>query len=139
VTDYLGILPREGVCGRLYLYLRPQAPPIEREQWSVMTWDGKKYHTHGPTVDSLEKLKVYAGTLLWAKDWCWEQCTATNHEENPCVRVEFQYQDGRVQRLTGNAANKWLSNVNGIVSAAQFRYGQSQMKEHPWEFSRKDD
>ena len=133
----LSFLPKEGVSGTLYLYQYPQAPPIEREQWNVLTWDGKQYHCHGDEP-SLEKLRVYADNLLWAKDWPRIECCAPERKINPCIRVEFEYKDGRVQRLTEQDAEDWLKEVNGVVAAQAFRYGQSQMKEHPWVFTRRE-
>ena len=136
--ETLEFLPDEGVAGALYLYLRPQAPPIERSEWNVLNWDGRQYHTHGSAA-SLEELRAFADTLLWAKDWPRYQCCAREQEINPCVKIEFEYEDGRIQRLTGQAAEDWLKDVNGVLAAQAFRYGCSQTKEHPWAFARRDD
>ena len=133
--DILKFLPDVGVAGALYLYLKPQAPPVENEEWGVLNWDGKQYHSHG-SAPTLEKLQAYADTLLWAKDWLRYPCCAVEQKINPCIRVEFEYVDGRIQRLTGQAAEDWVKDVNGVLAAQAIRYGQTQTKEHPWEFSK---
>lgn len=33
--------------------------------------------------------------------------------ENKMVRVEMEFEDGRIQRLSGEEAQKWLTAVNG--------------------------
>ena len=134
----LSFLPRQGVCGTLYLYLTSQAPLVEREEWLIMSWDGKQFHTHS-SQDSLEKLRSFADTLLWAGGWPRIECCATERKINPCIKVEFEYQDGRVQRLTGSAAERWLKDVNGVLATQAIHYGQSQTHDRPWTFSRKDD
>lgn len=133
----LSFLPKEGVSGTLYLYLNPQAPPVEHEDWSVLTWDGKQYHSHG-NEKSLERLQAFADSLLWAKDWPQIRCTALERKINPCIRVEFEYKDGRTQRLTGQAAEDWMKDVNGVLAAQAIRYSQSQVRDHPWKFFRKE-
>jgi hypothetical protein len=57
-------------------------------------------------------------------------------EPSPIVRVEFEYADGRIQRLTGKDAERWLTEVNGVVGAAQLRYGQPQISEYPWTWTK---
>jgi hypothetical protein len=141
-VDELPYLPRTGVQGTLYLYLQPWG------RWGVLTWTDKEFHTHGQTesaplegnVITFNAIQNYADTLLWAKDWPRVICRAVPEKVNPCIRVEFEYQDGRIQRLTGTAAEKWLKDVNGVLAAQAIRYGQTQiLHDHPWEFSRKDD
>lgn len=55
--------------------------------------------------------------------------------DSPLVRVELEFADGKVQTLSGDAANAWLKNVNDILALSQFRSGSPQMKEYPWEHS----
>lgn len=136
-VEILEFLPDEGVAGTLYLYLSPQAPPIEHDEWSVLNWDGKQYHSHG-SAPSLENIRVVAVNLPWAKGWPRYLCCAREQEINPCVKVEFEYQDGRSQQLTGDAAEKWLKDVNAILAAHGLRYGQDQPNKHPWTFSKRD-
>lgn len=138
MTDYLEILPEKGEPKTLYLYLFPQVPPIEEERWYVRVWDGKQYLWQG-SRKSLEELRVYADDLSWAKGWPRVECCVWEELTNPCVRVEFEYEDGRIQRLTGSAAEKWLKDVNGVLAAQQIRYGCPQVPDYPWEFSKKGD
>jgi len=124
-------LPKEGAYGTLYLYHQPWG------DWGAVTWSGNQYHQHG-TKKTLEELRAYADTLLWAKDWPRVECKAATLKMNPCIRVEFEYEDGRIQRLTGEAAQAWLKNVDNIVGGCEIRYGQTQMNDHPWTFFRKE-
>ena len=123
-------LPKQGVCGTLYLYRQPWG------SWGVITWDGRQYHQHGDRK-TLEGLRSYADTLLWAKDWPRIDCKAPTRKMAPVVRVEFEYRDGRIQRLTGEAAETWLKAVDNIVANGELKYGQTQMNDHPWEWDRK--
>jgi len=52
--------------------------------------------------------------------------------------VEFNYKDGRIQRLTGEAAQRWLDAVNNLAIAANLRYSQSQMPDLEWEWTTKE-
>jgi len=123
----MDFLPKQGVCGTLYLYRHPVG------RWHIVTWDGRKYNCNS-TAASLEALKLRADNLLWAKDWPRVECKAPSRKMDPCVRVEFVFKSGRKQTLTGEAAEAWLKNVDDIVAAGELRYGQTQMNDHPWEF-----
>ena len=52
------------------------------------------------------------------------------------VRVEMEFADGKIQRLTGEAAQVWLKDVNGMVDLG--RAHGMHLKEHPWESTHKD-
>lgn len=57
-------------------------------------------------------------------------------QQSRAVRIEFDYSDGSVQRLIGEAAERWLKEVNGVVMAASFRYGrqgQSPLSDFQWQ------
>ena len=53
------------------------------------------------------------------------------------VRVEMEYADGAIQRLTGPPAEAWLEDINNVLAAAQIRYGQSQIETYPWQWTPK--
>jgi len=137
----LPYLPKQGVSGTLYLYLQPWG------RWGVLNWDGKTFHTHGQTeADPIEgnyiafkQIEEYADRMLWAKDWPRVVCRAVPEKINPCIRVEFEYKDGRIQRLTEADAAKWLKDVNGVLAAQQIRYGCPQVPDYPWEISKRED
>lgn len=56
-------------------------------------------------------------------------------DQSPIVRVEFEYADGSIQRLTGPPAEAWLEDVNNVIAAAHIRYSRSQMGDYPWEWT----
>ena len=58
-------------------------------------------------------------------------------EDNPCVRVEFESANGIVRRLTGDEAQRWLKEVNGILAQHSMRYGYTG-GEYAWEIDGKD-
>lgn len=58
-----------------------------------------------------------------------------SEKPSPCVRVELRYEDGSIERLTGEAAEQWLQKMNGLVGLHYVRYGVSPMPEFPWERS----
>lgn len=123
-------LPKTGVCGTLYLYCQPQG------DWAVVTWDGTKYSQHG-TRRSLDEIRKFARTLIWADGWPVVEHVAPTRQMNPCVRVEFEFRDGHTQRLTGDAAEAWLKNVDSILIASSVRSGAPKMDSHPWQYSQK--
>jgi len=123
-------LPKQGVCGTLYLYLQPWG------KWGAVTWDGKQYHQHGEKK-TLEGLRVYADNLLWASGWPRVECKAPTMKMNPCIRVEFEYEDGTIQKLEGEAAEAWLKNANDVIVLSEVRGGLVPMEDHPWVFTRK--
>ena len=125
-------LPREGVHGTLYLYQQ------STDTWGALTWSGGQYHSHGERT-SLGEIIDYADSLLWAKDWPRVETHAATAKMSPLVRVEFEYADGRIQRLTGEHAESWAKNVNNIITLAAIRAGSEPMTEHPWVFTHKDD
>lgn len=133
----LSFLPEEGLHGVLYLYLTPQKPPVEQEEWSLLVWSGKSYVCH-LLAKSLEELHKYADTLLWAKDWERVECCSNEKLVNPCVRVEFEYMDGRIQRLEGADAEKWLRDVNNVLVLGALRHGTSGVGNYPWTYTKKD-
>ncbi len=47
------------------------------------------------------------------------------------IRVEIEYEDGNMRRLTGEAAQKWADAVQGEALFA-FAHGQ-RFPEFPWE------
>ena len=55
------------------------------------------------------------------------------------VRVEFEYADGSIKKLTGDSAVTWLEDVCNVLAAAQLRYGRSQIAEYPWVWTNKAD
>jgi hypothetical protein len=126
----MDFLPKTGVCGTLYIF---RAATL---QWGVLTWDGSSYtqHAQQPT---LEGARDVAATLLWAHGWPMVECVSPTAKMNPCVRVELEYHDGQVQTLYGDAAEKWLKNVDSIVTSTHIRMGASQMENHQWKFSRR--
>lgn len=50
------------------------------------------------------------------------------------IRIEMEYEDGQVQRLTGADAERWLREVNGILAAQQIRYGRTTLSNYEWEW-----
>ena len=61
-------------------------------------------------------------------------------DDTPLDRVEFEYADGRIQRLTGDAAIAWMKDINGPIIGAAIRYGQDQIRsDHPWKWTQRDD
>jgi hypothetical protein len=61
-------------------------------------------------------------------------------DDTPLDRVEFEYADGRIQRLTGDAAIAWMKDINGPIIAQALRYSQDQIRsDHPWQWSRRND
>jgi len=125
-------LPKKGASGTLYLYQTPQG------DWTVVTWSGGRYHCHGQR-DSLDEIKDYADTLLWAKSWPRKEVHSPTKKVSPVVRVEFEYADGRIQQLTGEHAAAWMENVNTIVGMSELRYGSPQMEDYPWKFFNKEE
>lgn len=137
--NQLPFLPEKGVCGTLYLYLQPWG------RWGLVTWDNKSYHTHGQTMkDPLEgnymgfdQIEAYADEMRWAKGWPRVICRAVPEKINPTVRVEFETKDGRVQRLTGAAADEWVKMMNDVLVLSALRYGQdgqTKISDWPWEY-----
>lgn len=62
-----------------------------------------------------------------------------SEKSGPCVRVELEYQDGRVQRLTGAAAERWIYHMNALVGSHHVRYGASPIPgDLPWERTHRD-
>jgi len=59
--------------------------------------------------------------------------------ESPIIKVEFEYADGRVQRLTGTPAQAWLEEVNNIIAQAHIRYSRAPMSEFDWEWTTRDE
>ncbi len=59
--------------------------------------------------------------------------------ESPIVRVEFEYEDGRVQTLTGDSAVAWIKDINNVLVGSQLRYGRSQVGDYPWVWAYKTD
>jgi len=53
-------------------------------------------------------------------------------DKSPIVRVEFEYADGSIQRLSGPPAEAWLEDVNNVMATWQLRYGQ-RGEIYPWE------
>lgn len=54
------------------------------------------------------------------------------HDSIPLVRIEFEYADGTVRRLTGNAAEIWKDRMDSALFMAWIHGVQSGM-ELPWE------
>lgn len=52
------------------------------------------------------------------------------------VRVEMEFDDGKVQRLSGDVAEEWLQRVNGFVTLA-WVHG-SNFPEFKWEEIKKE-
>lgn len=126
----MNFLPKEGVHGTLYLYRLPSG------DWGVVTWDGGQYHQHR-AGDTLEAIRRRADELLWAKSWPRIECKAPTTKMKPCVRVEFEYEDGRIQRLTGDDAKLWMEEVNNVIGLAHLRYSTPPLSDHPWEWDQK--
>lgn len=57
--------------------------------------------------------------------------------EAPLVRVEMEYADGTIQRLTGPPAEAWLEDVNSVIALASIRYGSPPLDKYPWEWTDK--
>lgn len=58
-------------------------------------------------------------------------------DKAPIVRVEFEYADGSIQRLTGPPAEAWLEDVNNVIALTHIRYSRSPIEEYPWEWSKR--
>jgi len=54
-------------------------------------------------------------------------------KDKKLVKVEFTYEDGKVETLEGDDAENWLEDVNSCVFNA-YVHGQ-EMKSHPWKES----
>jgi len=132
----LPFLPKQGAPRTLYLYFQSWG------RWGLRSWNGKEFDTHGQTEsDPLEanyinfkQIEEYADALCWT-GWNRVVCRAGPEEINPCVRVEFEFSDGRIQRLTGQVAEDWINSVNNVLVAQAIRYGQSRVKDYSWECS----
>jgi len=59
--------------------------------------------------------------------------------KSPIVRVEFEYADGTIQRLTGPPAEAWLEDMNNVLAVTQIRSGQPRAETYPWVWSTKAD
>ena len=53
------------------------------------------------------------------------------------VRVELEFADGTIKRLTGQDAERWLEKVNNVVVGVEPRLGCPQIPEFPWEIWRR--
>jgi hypothetical protein len=51
------------------------------------------------------------------------------------VRIEMEYADGKVQRLTGPEAERWIGAVNGAVFNEAVRYGTNRFVDFNWEWT----
>lgn len=55
-------------------------------------------------------------------------------DKGPLVRVELEFADGSIQRLTGPPADAWLEDVNNIVALQHIRSGSKPLREdYKWE------
>lgn len=55
-------------------------------------------------------------------------------DKGPLVRVELEYADGSVQRLTGPPADAWLEDLNNVTAFHHIRTGHSPMRtDYKWE------
>ncbi len=119
-------LPKEGVQGTLYICREPNG------KWMVMTWNKFYFRFQGAEHESIEEARTHTDTLLWAKDWPRIECKTPTTKMNPCVRVEFEYADGRIQRLTGDDAKLWMKEVDGVIGMTHLRYSTPPLSDHPW-------
>lgn len=51
------------------------------------------------------------------------------------VRIEMEHSDGRIQRLTGADAERWVAQVNGLIGGHYVRYNMNPLAEFEWEWS----
>lgn len=59
--------------------------------------------------------------------------------QSPMVKIEFEYEDGSVQRLRGPACQQWLQEVNDVIIFTTTRCGQQQLSDYQWEWTHKED
>ena len=57
--------------------------------------------------------------------------------DSPIVRVEFEYADGAIQRLSGPPAEEWLKGVNNNIISNAVRYSEAGISDYPWEWTTK--
>ncbi len=56
----------------------------------------------------------------------------------PVVQVvEFEYSDGTIQRLRGQAAADWLQEIETAIGAVEVSFGVSPVTQHPWQWSKR--
>lgn len=133
--ETLDFLPKTGVCGTIYLCLQDFG---NYSEWQMLTWDGERFLEQHRERD-YDKLIEFVDQLSWASGWPRVKHALPTRKMDPCVKVELQFKSGRVQRLVGEAAEAWLKDVNNVAAAATLRYGQSQMGNHHWEITRKEE
>lgn len=54
---------------------------------------------------------------------------------SPLVRIEMEYADGTIQRLTGPPAEHWLKEVNDVIVFTTVRCGQQQISDYDWQWT----
>lgn len=131
----LDFLPETGVCGTIYLCVQSFG---NYSEWQMLTWDGERYLEQHKERD-YNKLVAFVDQLSWASGWPRVEHALPTRKMDPCVKVEMHFKSGRIQKLVGPAAEAWLKDVNNVATAAALRYGQSQMGNHHWEITHKEE